>query len=220
MNHNVNIDGSQWKQRTLKPLVSEILRPQVLSDLILPIQTIQRLQRMLESGARVNMLFYGPPGSGKTSAARIFMNAIGGGLIIDRSFDTSPNLAKLIENYVIHAGADKICFVDEAHFFSKREQTPLPELIDRLSRPALCRLLFAATDITKLTPQAQSRLTKFSFEIPRENREAVQKRMMERCENLLSAAGYTFDKVRLEQIIQAHFPDLRSIANNIEFEFA
>jgi hypothetical protein len=26
--------------------------------------------------------------------------------------------------------------------------------------------------------------------------------------------------VRLEQIIEANFPDLRSIANNIEFEFA
>ena len=43
---------------------------------------------------------------------------------------------------------------------------------------------------------------------------------MERYENMLSANGFTFDKVRLEQIIEANFPDLRSIANRIEFEFA
>jgi replication-associated recombination protein RarA len=214
---NNNIGGYQC--RTLKPLVSEILRPQALSDLILPVQTIQRLQRTLESSASMNMLFYGPPGTGKTSAAIIFQNAIGNGLIIDRSFDTSPNLAKLIENYVIHGSTEKICVVDEAHFFSKREQTPLPDLIDRLAGLGLGRLLFTATDITKLIPQVRSRLTNVSFEIARGNREEVQKRLMERCENVLSANGYTFDKARLERIIEANFPDLRSVANHIEFEF-
>ena len=54
---------------------------------------------------------------------------------------------------------------------------------------------------------------------PPEDREEVHKRLMERYENMLSANGFTFDKVRLEQIIEANFPDLRSIANNIEFEF-
>ena len=47
----------------------------------------------------------------------------------------------------------------------------------------------------------------------------MQKRLMKRYENILPANGFKLDKVRLEQIVDANFPDLRSIANNIEFEF-
>ena len=215
MTGDVNIDFSQRKRP--KPLVSEILRPQALSDLTLPTPTILRLQRVIESGLIVNMLFYGPPGSGKTSTARIFMNAFGGAKMINRSSETPPNLAKCIEDFAYRCGA-KICFVDEAHVISKGDQTVLPDIIDRLS--CNCRFFFAATDITKLMPAIRSRLTEISFEVPPEDCEEVHKRLMERYESMLSANGSTFDKVRLEQIIEANFPDLRSIANHIEFEFA
>jgi replication-associated recombination protein RarA len=89
---DVNNDVSQ--QKTRKPLLSEILRPQALSDLTLPMPTIERLQRVIESGSMVNMLFYGPPGSGKTGAAEIFMDAIGGCRTINRSSSRRANLAK------------------------------------------------------------------------------------------------------------------------------
>src|ERR1700719_3077630 len=104
-----------------KTLVSEILRPQALSDLTLPMSTIQRLQRVIESGSVLNMLLYGPPGSGKTSAARIFVNAIGGAMTVNRSSETPPDLAKYIKEVISRCGS-KIFFVDEAHFISKREQ--------------------------------------------------------------------------------------------------
>jgi len=211
---DVNIGVSQ--QERPKRLVSEILCPQALSDLTLPMPTIHRLQRVIESGSWVNMLFYGPPGSGKTSAARIVMKAIGGSATINRLSKTSPDLAKDIKTFFAYRC--EICFVDQAHLMSKREQTVLPDIIDWASGHQ-CRLLFAATDITKLMPAIRSRLTEISFEVPPEDREEVQKRLMERYENLLSASGYTFDKGRLERIIEANLPDLRAIANNIEFEF-
>jgi replication-associated recombination protein RarA len=69
MTDDFNIDCSERKH--LRPLLSESLRPRALSDLALPTPTIERLQRVLESGSMVNMSFYGPPGSGKTSAAEI-----------------------------------------------------------------------------------------------------------------------------------------------------
>jgi replication-associated recombination protein RarA len=203
-----------WKEP--KPLLAEILRPQNLGDLTLPAHTIQRLQRVMETGSMMNMLFYGPPGSGKTSAATMLGKAIGGYRLVDRSSKTSPNLAKYIEDYARY-GRDEACIVDQAHFIPKRDQTPLPDIIDRLSRH--CPFVFAATDIKKLIPTLRSRLTEISFEVAREEREEVQKRVMKRYENILPANGFKFDKVRLEQIVDANFPDLRSIANNIEFEF-
>jgi replication-associated recombination protein RarA len=60
-----------------KQLVSELLRPQRLGDLTLPQRVIDRLQRMIHERSIMNMLFYGRPGLGKTSAARVFINALG-----------------------------------------------------------------------------------------------------------------------------------------------
>ena len=42
---------------------------------------------------------------------------------------------------------------------------------------------------------------------------------MKRYETILPANGFEFDQGRIKQIIDAHFPDLRAIANNIEFEY-
>ena len=145
----------------------------------------------------VNMSFYGPPGSGKTSAARIFMDAIGG-CTIKRSSTRRANLIKRIEEFASGWDPD-ICFVDETQLISKRDQTALPDIIDRLS--SRCRFFFAATDIKKLIPTLRSRLTEISFEIAPEDREEVQKRLMNRYENILPANGFKFDKVRLEQIV-------------------
>jgi putative ATPase len=213
MTGDLNSDRSKWKSPG--PLLAEILRPKALSDLTLPTPTIERLQRVIETGSMVNLLFHGPIGSGKTSAARIFIDAIGGYMTIDHSSETRPKLAKYIKDFAYRCGAN-ICFVDEAHLISKHDQTALPDIIDWFRK---CRFFFAATDVKKLIPALRSRLTEISFEVLPEDREEVQKRLMERYENMLPANGFTFDKVRLEQIIEANFPDLRSIANNIEFEF-
>ena len=204
------------KLETLKPLLSKIVRPQALSDLTLPKPTIQRLQRVIESGSWVNMMFYGPPGSGKTSAAKIVMNGIGRKMTINCLSKTSPDLAQSIKEFFGYR--DEICFVDQAHLLSKRDQAVLPDIIDWASSRKF-RLLFGATDITKLMPAIRSRLTEISFDVPPEDREEVKRRLMQRYEKVLSAPRFTFDKVRLEQIIEANFPDLRAIGNKIEFEF-
>ena len=67
-----------------KRSLSEILRPQTLSDLTLPRPIIDRLQKMIETNSIMNMLFYGKVGTGKTSAARLFedcadLYVLGGG---------------------------------------------------------------------------------------------------------------------------------------------
>ena len=151
------------KLETLKPLLSKIVRPQALSDLTLPKPTIQRLQRVIESGSWVNMMFYGPPGSGKTSAAKIVMNGIGRKMTINCLSKTSPDLAQSIKEFFGYR--DEICFVDQAHLLSKRDQAVLPDIIDWASSRKF-RLLFAATDIAKLMPAIRSRLTEISFEAP------------------------------------------------------
>jgi replication-associated recombination protein RarA len=189
---DVTIESCQPKKpkplrKEPKPLLAEILRPQNLSDLTLPAHTIQRLQRVIETGSMMNMLFYGPPGSGKTGAARMFASAIRGYLLVDRSFKTSPNLARYIEGFVRRGSCDA-CIVDQAHFIPKRDQTALPDIIESWSRH--CRFLFAATDIKTLIPSLRSRLTEISFEVGSEDREEVQKAIDETLREYLTGERY------------------------------
>jgi hypothetical protein len=58
------------------------------------------------------------------------------------------------------------------------------------------------------------------FDIKPSDREEVQKRLIERYESKLAECGIEHDKRRLNEIINANYPDLRSIAQKIEFEFA
>jgi replication-associated recombination protein RarA len=57
-------------------LLSEHLRPRHLADLNLPDPLLGSLERMVKRGSILNLLFYGKPGIGKTSAARILLREI------------------------------------------------------------------------------------------------------------------------------------------------
>ena len=59
-----------------------------------------------------------------------------------------------------------------------------------------------------------------SFDIKPSHREEVQKRLIDRYESKLAEYGILYDKRRLIEIIGTNYPDLRSIAQKIEFEFA
>ena len=56
-------------------LISETLRPKKFNELVLDKQFQDKLQKMHDSRNVMNMIFYGKPGSGKTSAARIFVDS-------------------------------------------------------------------------------------------------------------------------------------------------
>jgi len=201
-------------------LVSELLRPQQLDDLTLPFRVIHRLQRMVESDTIMNMIFYGKPGLGKTSAARVITKTIGADVYeINGSsmtgIDTVRNTVEQYASSVSLYQKPKICFIDEADYLSKNAQAALRHLIERSSNN--CRYLFAVNDISKLIPGIQSRLMSICFDIAPADRAEVQASMMDRYERKLSELGIRYDKERLNEIVGIFYPDLRTIANHIEF---
>jgi hypothetical protein len=58
------------------------------------------------------------------------------------------------------------------------------------------------------------------FDIAPADRIEVKTRLIERYESNLSMNDIAFDRKRLCELVGIYFPDLRSIANHIEFEFA
>jgi len=207
-----------------KQLVSELLRPQQLTDLTLPQRVIDRLQRMIDEGSIMNMLFYGAAGLGKTSAARVFINALGPKSSIEINGSSATGIDFVRDTIVRFAssvamfGGSKICFIDEAEYVSKNAQAALRCVIERMS--CNCRFLFAVNDASKLLPAIRSRLMEICFDIAPADRPEVQRRLIERYEAKLSEHGISYDQERLRQVVGIYYPDLRSIANHLEFYFA
>ena len=115
-------------------------------------------------------------------------------------------------------GGLKICFIDEADHVSTPAQAALRKIIEQSSDN--CRFLFAVNNVAKLIPAIRSRLVPISFDIAPADRTEVQDRLIDRYERKMAEIGMRVDRQRLTEIVGIYYPDLRSIANNIEFEFA
>jgi len=208
---------------TSKPrLLSELLRPQEIGDLTLPASDIEHLSRMVTSRSIMNMLFYGKPGLGKTSTARAIGRLVGTDFYeLNGSKEPNGGFVYNIQSFAMtmsFSGRQKICFIDDADQLSKSTQSALRYVVEETSRN--CRFLLAVNDIKKIIPTIQSAMLKIGFDIPKTDVAEVRRRLITRYQRVLSEIGLCCDKARLHEIIDMHLPDLRSIANRLEYEFA
>ena len=119
-----------------RPL-ADILRPQTLDEVIGQdhiIGTDAPLRQMLESGQFSSLIFWGPPGCGKTTLARILANHTNLHFEqISAIFSGVGDLKKVFEAARIRKanGTGTLLFVDEIHRFNKSQQDAfLPVLED------------------------------------------------------------------------------------------
>ncbi len=90
------------------------------------------VRRMVESGRVTNMIFFGPPGTGKTTAAAII--AASSGMLFRRFNCTSATLSEVKEvlsetNNVFGAGG-VLLYLDEIQYFNRKQQQALLEYME------------------------------------------------------------------------------------------
>lgn len=206
-------------------LLSELLRPQQLGDLTLPQRDIERLEHMLRSGNIMNMILYGPPGLGKTSAARVITkyletHAEGFTYEFNGSSGNGADEVRKINDYASGGSlilGPTICLIDEADFLSANAQASLRYIIENSS--SRWRFLFTANEIRGFSDAIRSRMKAVCFDIAPSDRGEVMKRLIQRYEETLERLGIKYDEKRLREIVGIYFPDLRAIANGFEYEF-
>ncbi|MEM6564888.1 MAG: replication-associated recombination protein A [Pseudomonadota bacterium] len=119
-----------------RPLADR-LRPQALSEVIGQRQVLgpeAPLTVMLRSGALSSLIFWGPPGVGKTTIARLLADGTDLHFVqISAIFTGVPDLRKVFEAAKLRRqnGQGTLLFVDEIHRFNKAQQDGfLPHMED------------------------------------------------------------------------------------------
>ncbi len=90
------------------------------------------LRRMVESGHISNMIFFGPPGTGKTTAANIIAER--SGMTLRRLNATTASLADvkavIEETGTLLGSGGILLYLDEIQYFNKKQQQSLLEYIE------------------------------------------------------------------------------------------
>jgi len=90
--------------------------------------------RMVSSGKLSSMILWGPPGTGKTSIARLLADSVGMHYLpISAVFSGVADLKKAFAEAekIARAGKKTLLFVDEIHRFNKAQQDGILPFVER-----------------------------------------------------------------------------------------
>ena len=200
----------------------EKYRPKTIDECILPQSIKKTLQDFVDAGELSNMLFTGPPGIGKTTAAKALCEQLGvdsyviNGSDEGRFLDTVRNTAKNFASTVslTSDSKHKVIIIDEADNTTTDVQLLLRAFIEEFS--ANCRFIFTCNYKYKIAKPLHSRCTVIDFSINKRNKPTIAAEFFSRLNDILDQEKIKSDKKVVAKLINKHFPDWRRVLNECQ----
>ena len=196
-----------------KPL-ADLLRPQSLNEMVgqdhlLKAGTVFR--KSVESGHINNMIFYGPPGVGKTTVANILAKESNLSLYklngTSASTDDIKNVIKEVDSLLNTKGI--LLYLDEIQYLNKKQQQSLLEFVESGD----ITLIASTTEnpYFYIYPALLSRCTVFEFKSLKVD--DIKKGLKKAADHL----NIKFEEEALEKLAIACNGDMRKALNNLDF---
>lgn len=189
-------------------------RPSELSQLSLRPQYRQSFEQYIAMGEIPHLLLFGPQGSGKTTIAFILLNSIPCVRLIlnassgDRGIETMRTKVKQFASSATIDGRPKFVLMDEADGILRDAQEALRGTIEAYSKT--CRFIFTCNAVDRIIGPIQSRCTLFEFSaFPFDA-------VTQQCEQILIKENVKYDAESIEKVVSQHYPDIRSVINNLQ----
>lgn len=203
----MNMRELDWGQR---------YRPSTIQDVILSSGLKNKLNQVVNQRGGISLLFYGRPGCGKTTVAKLINpeNTV----FINCSTNNSIDTIRWIESEFASGmvtGGRRLLLLDEADNLSVDAQAAIRGVSEELS--LYNDFVLTANDPNCLSEAVRSRFIPISFDMTysEEMIQVIAERLCFICE----AEGYTNpDKSIINSIIQKTFPDLRRMVKTLQLE--
>jgi replication factor C small subunit len=204
----------------INPLLTEKYRPKTIEDIILPTELKSIFSKFVEQKSIPNLMLIGKPGMGKTTVAKAMCEEIGADYIVingsmNGNIDTLRNEIMNFASTVSLTGGRKYVILDEGDYLNPTSTQPaLRNFMEEFSTN--CGFIITANYASKIIKELHSRCSVVEFKIPKGETSTFAMAFLKRVLGILDAEGIEYDKKAVAEFIQAFFPDLRRVLNEIQ----
>jgi len=193
-------------------LWSEKYRPDILENYVGNENLKSTISKYIALNDIQNLIFYGPPGCGKTTLAKIIVKNIDCDYLYinasdERGIDT---IRDKVSGFASTSSFKplKVIILDEADFLTIQAQASLRNIIETFSRST--RFILTCNFLERVIDPLQSRCQVLKIVPPSKNEVAKH------IHNILNQESITHTGEDLKLLVENYYPDLRKIINTCQ----
>lgn len=199
---------------------AERYRPKTLDECIFPARLYDTFAGWIEKKQIPDTILFGPPGTGKTTVAKVVVEAIGSewfkinGSLNGNKDTLRTDIFQFASTVAIGGEGKKYVIIDEADGLTHDTQKALRGFMDEYTHN--CGFIFTANYPARIIEPIDSRSQKQNFNVSKAERPDLMERTYKKMVKILRAEAVGFDAKVLSQIVVDHFPDIRATINQLQ----